>query len=84
MSKKEMTLQISRHSDRIKAWFTKLEHYVMATKKLKEGNHNSEERNEVIKKAKLEKRRLSFEELDAAEPVQKKSFPKGLGCTCSS
>jgi hypothetical protein len=49
----------------------------MTTEKLREDSHNSKERNAAIKKAKLDKIHLIFEELDAVEP-KKKDIPEGF------
>ncbi len=78
VKEKERSQEISRHSERIKAGIAKPERYAMTTEKLREGSHNSEERNAAIKNAKLDKICLIFEELDAVEPVKKKDFPEGF------
>jgi hypothetical protein len=56
----------------------KPERYAMTTEELREGSHNSEERNAAIKKAKVEEIHLIFEELDVVEPVMKKDIPEGF------
>lgn len=44
--------QVNRHTERIRAGIAKPDHYMLAMKKLREGNHNLVQRNSVIKKAK--------------------------------
>jgi hypothetical protein len=78
VKKKEQSQEISRHSERIKAGIVKPERYAMTTEKMREGSHNSEERNAAIKKVKLDEIHLIFEELDAVEPVKKKDIPEGF------
>jgi len=67
-----------RRSARIARGIRPPDKLTMASQKLREGRHNSEEQNESIKRAKISEIKQVLEELMAVEPVLKEDIPEGV------
>jgi hypothetical protein len=68
----------TRRSVRIARGVRPPDKLTMASQKLCEGKHNSEEQNASIKRAKIDEIKQVFEELMAVKPVLKEDIPEGV------